>query len=142
MMIRRCFRQAKENEMSLFSKVVDAFRVKPEDAPEPEKETMYGPPDRIMKFRWLAADFLKNVMETSDAFISDHSTLWDFHEEDSNDVFYARALERYGVDVSDIPDAKLLPMMEKIDAGAKVRFWLCEDTPPPEVRTAPTGSGA
>lgn len=47
-------------------------------------------------------------------FVSDESSLWDFHEQDSNDELYRRIVLLYAVDVSDIEEAKLWRIFERL----------------------------
>jgi hypothetical protein len=84
---------------------------------------------RILQYRWLASDFLRKVLGETNAWVSDGSSLWDFHEDDTNDAYYVVIDEIYGVDVRDVKDAILVDIFEKIDREAKVRFWLMEDPP-------------
>jgi hypothetical protein len=62
----------------------------------------------------LANDFIRRVLSLDRAFISDESTLWDFHEAGTNEALIARIREAYGVDVSDIESAKLPDILERI----------------------------
>jgi hypothetical protein len=65
----------------------------------------------------LADDFIARVLEMEWALISDESSLWDFHSEESNDLLIAKVREVYGVDVSDIKSARLAEMFDRIAAG-------------------------
>jgi hypothetical protein len=62
----------------------------------------------------LRDDFVHKVLNLEWAWISDESSLWDFHEKETNDEYYNRIFEVYGVDVSDIDGAKLTLILEKI----------------------------
>ncbi len=62
----------------------------------------------------LAADFIHRVLKLDWAWISDQSSLWDFHSEDSNDALITKIKEIYGVDVSDIESARLCDIFERI----------------------------
>jgi hypothetical protein len=57
---------------------------------------------------------VQRVLGLEAAWISDESTLWDFHTELSNDLFYAKIREIYDVDVSDVGSAKLWTTFERI----------------------------
>lgn len=71
--------------------------------------------DKISAHRELSEDFAHQVLGLEWAWISDESSLWDFHTEQTNDLFYAKIREVYGVDVSDIESAKLWPIFERIE---------------------------
>lgn len=65
----------------------------------------------------LADDFIHRVLGLEWAWISDESSLWDFHDRETNDAYVERVREIYGVDVSDIPDAKIANILERIAAS-------------------------
>lgn len=66
----------------------------------------------------LAADFLERVLglNSAECFISDESSLWDFHGEDDNALLYKRIVLLYGVDVSDIEGARLVDIFDRLSA--------------------------
>ncbi len=63
----------------------------------------------------LSDDFIQRVLGLEWAWISDESSLWDFHTEQTNDQLYAKIREVYGVDVSYIESAKLWAIFERIE---------------------------
>jgi hypothetical protein len=65
----------------------------------------------------LTEDFVRRVLNLDWAWISDESSLWDFHASDDNGALIARINEVYGVDVSDIESAKLCEILERIAAN-------------------------
>jgi hypothetical protein len=70
--------------------------------------------DRIDKHSALAKDFVKRVLELPWAWISNDSTLWDFHVNESNSALYAKIRDTYGVDVSDISSGNLADILDRI----------------------------
>jgi hypothetical protein len=70
--------------------------------------------ERISARAEFAEDFIHRVLGYSSAWISDESSLWDFHFEETNDALLARIKEVYGVDVSDIASARLCEIFERI----------------------------
>jgi hypothetical protein len=62
----------------------------------------------------LSEDFIQKVLGLDWAWISDESSLWDFHTEQTNDLLVAKIREVYGVDVSDIESAQLWEILERI----------------------------
>jgi hypothetical protein len=62
----------------------------------------------------LAEDFVRRVLGLDWAWISDGSSLWDFNTERTNDAFYAKIKEVYGVDVSDIESGRLGEILDRI----------------------------
>ncbi|MDE1176780.1 MAG: hypothetical protein PW789_09245 [Edaphobacter sp.] len=68
----------------------------------------------ISNFKHLEADFVYRILRIEWAWMSDESSLWDFHSEENNDEYYRRIQDVYGVDVSDIQGAKIARILEKI----------------------------
>ena len=75
----------------------------------------FAPRDRVKKHAELSKDFIQRVLGLPWAFISDESSLWDFHEEETNDGLLAKIREIYGVDVSDIGSARLWEIFERVE---------------------------
>jgi hypothetical protein len=65
----------------------------------------------------LSEDFIRRVLNLDWAWISDESTLWDFHIDNTNEKMWAKILEVYGVDVSDIESARLPEIFNRIAAS-------------------------
>ena len=63
----------------------------------------------VDKFESIAPDFFERIldMDRNDCLITDESSLWDFHGERSNEPFYSKILEAYGIDVSDVEKGTL-----------------------------------
>jgi hypothetical protein len=72
--------------------------------------------ERVSKHPELARDLLRRVIGVEGAWISDESSLWDFHVLETNDELITKIREAYGVDVSDIHSAKLCEILERIAA--------------------------
>jgi hypothetical protein len=72
--------------------------------------------ERVNAHPELAQDFIDRVLELPGAFISDQSSLWDFHTEENNDALHAKIREVYGVDVSDIESGNLGEILDRIAA--------------------------
>jgi hypothetical protein len=74
----------------------------------------YASQQRVSVHPELAEDFIRRVLNLDWAFISDGSSLWDFHHAETNEALITRIKEVYGVDVSDIESAKLSEILERI----------------------------
>jgi hypothetical protein len=70
--------------------------------------------ERVNAHSKLAEDFIHRILGFNEAWISDESSLWDFHCEETNKAYHAKIKETYGVDVSDIEPAKLCAILERI----------------------------
>jgi hypothetical protein len=62
----------------------------------------------------LKGDFIRRVLDLPWAFLSDESSLGDFHEGESNDFFVGKIRTVYGVHVSDIASGNLAEIFERI----------------------------
>jgi hypothetical protein len=69
---------------------------------------------RIDKHSELEKDFIRRVLGLDWAWISDESTLWDFHTDKTNENLTKTIRHIYGVDVSDIPSGNLADIFDKI----------------------------
>jgi len=72
--------------------------------------------ERISQHEALAADFMDRILgqKLEECFVSDQSSLWNFHEQESNDFLYERVLDVYGVDISDLEGAIIADILERI----------------------------
>ena len=73
--------------------------------------------ERVDAHKALAEDFIRRVLNLDWAWISDDSSLWDFHSSDDNQELITRIREVYGVDVSDIESAKLWQILDRIGSS-------------------------
>ncbi len=76
--------------------------------------------ERVNEHPDLAQNFIHRVLELPWAFISDQSSLWDFHTEENNDALFAKIHEVYSVDVSDIESGNLYQILDRIAATRPV----------------------
>lgn len=72
---------------------------------------------KVSAYDELSQDFIQRVLGLEAAWVSDDSSLWDFHTELTNDSFYAKIREEYGVDVSDVESARLWEIFERIESS-------------------------
>jgi hypothetical protein len=78
------------------------------------KRLEFAPRKRIADYPELVEDFTRRISNHDWAFISDESSLWDFHTDETNETMIARIKKVYGVDVSEIESAKLPEILELI----------------------------
>jgi hypothetical protein len=69
---------------------------------------------RIEQHRDLEKDFVNRILELPWAFISDESSLWDFHTDLTNNNLVRKILAIYGVDVSDVPKGNIADILDLI----------------------------
>jgi hypothetical protein len=70
--------------------------------------------DRVNQHPELAKDFVERVLGVEWAWISDESSLWDFHGDETNDGLNNKIRQIYGVDVSDISSGNLADILDRI----------------------------
>src|SRR5438445_4431452 len=58
--------------------------------------------ERVSQHSQLAKDFVNRVLDIDWAWVSDKSSLWDFHGDETNKSLTEKIRHIYGVDVSDI----------------------------------------
>ena len=75
--------------------------------------------ERVSTHPELAKDFVCRVLGLDWAWISDESSLWDFHHDETNDALISKINEVYSVDVSDIESARLSEILERIATRQK-----------------------
>ena len=82
--------------------------------PGTQVEIEFASRERVNAHPELAEDFIRRVLNLDWAWVSDESSLWDFHSADDNQDFIGKIKEVYGVDVSDIESAKLWQILDRI----------------------------
>jgi hypothetical protein len=70
--------------------------------------------ERVNAHPELTQDFIERVLGYEWAFVSDESSLWDFHGERTNDLLVEKIRSVYGVSVDDIESAKLCEILDRI----------------------------
>ena len=109
-------KEAREALERVFA-TVEAERAK-ERRPLPRPGTRvpieFASQEKVSAHPELAEDFIRRVLELDWAWISDGSSLWDFHHNGTNDALIAKIREVYDVDISDIQSARLADILERI----------------------------
>jgi hypothetical protein len=75
-------------------------------------------PTGLVNLHWsIAEDCFQRVLDKNydECWISDQSSLWDFHVEDSNQHLHEKVWQCYRVDISDIEDGNLVKIFERIE---------------------------
>ena len=74
----------------------------------------FGVGNRVAQHPELAKEFFGRILEVDWAWISDESSLWDFHGDETNDMLIEKIHRIYGVDVSDISSGNLADIFDRI----------------------------
>lgn len=78
--------------------------------------------ERVSAHEELSDDFIRRILELDWAWISDDSSLWDFHLSETNESLYVKIKDVYGVDVSDIESARLSEILDRIASAQSLGF--------------------
>lgn len=73
---------------------------------------------RVDRHAKLAKDFIERILGLEWAWISDESSLSDFHEEETDEALVQKIRTTYGVDVSDISSGNLAEIFDRIAASS------------------------
>jgi hypothetical protein len=92
---------------------------KPIPRPGTEVPIEFAAQELINEYPELADDFIRRILEKQWVWMSDESSLWDFHHDQNNDGLIAKIKDIYCVDVSDIQSAKLWEIFERIATDGK-----------------------
>ena len=94
----------------------DRFRATHPSLPRPGTKVPieFAASERIGQHSELAKDFVERVLGLDWAWISDESSLWDFHEDETNESLTDKIRHVYGVDVSDISSGNLADIFDRI----------------------------
>jgi hypothetical protein len=74
----------------------------------------YAASHRVGQYPELTKDFVQRVLDLEWVWISDESSLWDFHGDETNERLVEKIRSVYGIDVSDITSANLADIFDKI----------------------------
>jgi hypothetical protein len=80
-------------------------------------EISYASQEEIAKLEHVADQFFPTILEMAyeDCIITDESSLWDFHSDDTNEEYHRRIREHYAIDVSGIESGNLVEILKRID---------------------------
>ena len=94
----------------------DQFKTDRKKLPRPGTKVPieFAKSNRVSLHPELAKDFFQRVLEIDWAWISDKSSLWDFHGNETNDKFVEKIHRIYGVDISDISSGNLADIFDRI----------------------------
>jgi hypothetical protein len=82
--------------------------------PGTSPEIVFADNQAVAEHAALRDHFIQNVLGLDWAWVSDESSLWDFHEKADNSDLYLKIGEVYGVDVSHVEGAKLVAIFAEI----------------------------
>jgi predicted RNase H-like HicB family nuclease len=108
--------QAMADLVNSFARLKESWQRDGRPLPRPGTKVhlQFAPSNRVNAHPDLTRDFMHRILGLDWAFVSDQSSLWHFHGEDTNDVFNAKIREVYGVDVSDLKSGNLAEILERI----------------------------
>ena len=80
-----------------------------------------APTVEIEQYEPLANEFFEKIlaMNYNECLVTDESSLWDFHSEETNEEYHRKIVEVYGVDVSDIESGNLVRIFKRVRAQGR-----------------------
>jgi hypothetical protein len=87
---------------------------KPLPRPGTKVPIQFASQERVNAHPDLAQDFIERVLGFEWAFISDESSVWDFHSEATNEIILTKIRDVYGVNVEDIQSARICEILDRI----------------------------
>ena len=79
-----------------------------------DKSAKFASDKKISQYSNLQDQFALQILDINRWFVSDESSLWDFTTDDTLEPYYAKIRQVYGVDVSDIDEALLWKIFQRI----------------------------
>jgi predicted RNase H-like HicB family nuclease len=109
--------ETREEAIAALRSRFEEFVASGESLPRPGTRVPFkiAPSDRVSQHPDLAKDFTERVLNLDWVFITDKSSLWDFHSDETNDKCVDAIRRVYGVDVSDITSANLADIFDRIE---------------------------
>lgn len=97
-------------------KKFERFKATGKELPRPgiKVPIQFAASPRVDRHAELARDFKRRVLDVDWAWISDESSLGDFHGEETNDALIQKIQSIYGVNVSDITGGNLADIFDRI----------------------------
>lgn len=107
---------SRQRALEELSKNFDRFKATRPSLPRPGTKVPieFAATERVGQHSELAKDFVKRVLDLDWAWISDESSLWDFHGDETNKSVTDKIERVYGVDVSDISSGNLADIFDRI----------------------------
>ena len=82
---------------------------------ERQPKVVFAPTDKIDRHRELADDSIRRVLQDDWAYISNESSLLDFHEDMGEPEEYLERIRQcYALDVSDVPNFNISEILDRI----------------------------
>ena len=110
--------ETREEALSNLEACFRQYQAANEQLPRPGTSAplQFASADLIQKHEGLAREFLERILNLNpdECFISDESSLWDFHNQETNEAYYNKIALLYDVDVSRVEGAKLGQILETI----------------------------
>jgi predicted RNase H-like HicB family nuclease len=106
----------KQEALAELRKIFENFKAGGRSLPRPGTHVPieFAPSARVDMHPELRVDFIRSVLDLTWAFLSDESSLSDFHGDETNKMLVEKIRTVYGVDVSDIPNGNLADIFERI----------------------------
>ena len=107
---------SRQGALEELRKNFDRFKATEPTLPRPGTKVPveFAATERVGQHAELAKEFMKRVLDVEWAWISDESSLWDFHGDETNERLIDDIHRIYGVDISDISSGNLADIFDRI----------------------------
>ncbi len=94
----------------------DKKRIAGAPLPRPGKRVAieFASRNNVARHAELEQDFIHRILGLEWAWISDESSLWHFHSQETNEYYLEKIREAYGVDVTDIESGYICEILDRI----------------------------
>jgi hypothetical protein len=118
--------QTKEEAYADLKRHFEKYKGESQTLPRPgtrvKPKIELAPTVEIEQYEPLAGEFFEKVlaMNYGECLVTDESSLWDFHGEETNEEYHRKIVEVYGVDVSDVESGNLVQIFKRISAQERL----------------------
>jgi hypothetical protein len=92
---------------------------KPLPRPGTKVPIQFAPQERVNAHPKLAQDLVERVLGFEWVFLSDESSLWHFHDDETSELLVAKIRSVYGVSVDDIESERIWEILDRIAESQK-----------------------
>ena len=108
--------ETRDQALTDLNKVFQSLKEGPAPLPRPgmSRPIVFASSTQVDFYDQLRDDFIHRVLELEWAFVSDESSLWDFHAELDNSAYFRKIWEVYGIDVSHVENGNIARILSDI----------------------------
>lgn len=119
--------ETREEAISQLRQRFENFKVRAKKLPRPgtrvRPKIELAPREKIQTYGVLTEELMERIVgfEPGSYLITDESTLWDFHSEETNEPYFRKIMLLYGIDASDIEPPTISEIARRIHESRRTR---------------------